>query len=103
MLSALLNTHAPLISKHSSHSTNPWFTSGSYMYLQAFKTLRRRLEYIYKRAMDPAMACIQSKSPHQPFTLKSATHRYHNYTHHYCQEEIVYSSLTHSSSINPRH
>src|SRR5688572_2996665 len=32
-LSDLLDIHAPLITKHSSHTSNPWFTS----YLQALK------------------------------------------------------------------
>ncbi len=42
-LSALLDKHAPIITKSGSHSHNPWYTS----YLQAFKSFRRRLERTY--------------------------------------------------------
>src|SRR6218665_471796 len=49
-LSNLLNIHAPLITKQSSHANNPWFTS----YIQAFKAFRRHLEHVYKRSIDPA-------------------------------------------------
>src|SRR6218665_987853 len=49
-LSNLLNIHAPLITKQSSHANNPWFTS----YIQAFKSFRRHLEHVYKRTIDPA-------------------------------------------------
>src|SRR6218665_4052930 len=38
-LSALLDKHAPIITKSGSHTHNPWYTS----YLQAFKSFRRRL------------------------------------------------------------
>src|SRR6218665_3281603 len=89
-LSYLLNTHAPLITKRSSHPTNPWFSS----YLQAFKTFRSRLEHIYKRATDPASRAKALVN------LKSATHRYHTLIT--AAKKKYYSSLIHSSSTNPR-
>src|SRR6218665_146756 len=82
-LSDLLNTHAPLITKRSSHPTNLWFTS----YLQAFKTFRRRLEHIYKRATDPASRAKALVN------LKSATHRYHTLIT--AAKKKYYSSLIH--------
>ena len=48
-LSDLLDIHAPLKTRHSSHTTNPWFTS----YLQAFKTFCRHLEHAYQSTTDP--------------------------------------------------
>src|SRR6218665_618729 len=48
-LFALLDKHAPIITKSGSHFHNPWYTS----YFQAFKSLRRRLERTYKRTRDP--------------------------------------------------
>ena len=79
------------IAKHSSHTSNPWFTS----YLQAFKSFRRQLEHIYQRTIDPtsrAKALIN---------LKSATNRYHKLIA--AAKKKYYSSLIHSSSSNPRH
>src|SRR6218665_2894951 len=66
-LSNLLNIHAPLITKQSSHANNLWFTS----YIQAFKSFRRHLEHVYKRTIDPASRAEALTN------LKSATHRYH--------------------------
>src|SRR6218665_2269840 len=64
-LSNLLNIHAPLITKQSSHAKNPWFTS----YIQAFKIFRRHLEHVYNCTIDPASRAEALTN------LKSATHR----------------------------
>ena len=90
-LSNLLDIHAPLITKPSSHAVNPWFTS----YLQAFKTFRRRLQHIYKGATD-SLSREKALS-----SLKSATHRYHKLIA--ATKRKYYSSLIHSSSSSPRH
>src|SRR6218665_3596865 len=90
-LSNLLNIHAPLITKQSSHANNLWFTS----YIQAFKSFRRHLEHVYKRTIDPASRAEALTN------LKSATHRYHKLV--IAAKQKYYSSLIHSSSSNPRH
>src|ERR1700733_5174853 len=90
-LSDLLNIHAQLVNKLSQHPSNPWFTS----YLQAFKTFRRRLEHLYKRATDPT---ARTKAL---LALKSATNRYHKLVA--SAKKKYYSSLIHSNSSNPRH
>src|SRR6218665_2444127 len=89
-LSNLLNIHAPLITKQSSHANNPWFTS----YIQAFKSFRRHLEHVYKRTIDPASRAEALTN------LKSATNRYHKLV--IAAKQKYYSSLIHSSSSNPR-
>ena len=53
-LSDLLNAPAPVITKRSSDPTDLWLTSYPGKPLIGFKTFRRRLEHIYKRATDPA-------------------------------------------------
>src|SRR6218665_3615637 len=90
-LSNLLNIHAPLITKQSSHANNPWFTS----YIQAFKSFRRHLEHVYKRTIDPASRAEALTN------LKSATHRYHKLV--IAAKQKYYSSLIHASSPTPRH
>src|SRR6218665_1480616 len=87
----LLNIHAPLITKQSSHANNPWFTP----YIQAFKTFRRHLEHVCKRTIDPASRAEALTN------LKSAIHRYHKLV--IAAKQKYYSSLIHSSSSNPRH
>src|SRR6218665_406512 len=61
-LSNLLNIHAPLITKQSSHANNPWFTS----YIQAFKSFRRHLEHVYKRTITPHLEPKPSPISNQP-------------------------------------
>src|SRR6218665_2970554 len=90
-LSNLLNIHAPLITKQSSHANNSWFTS----YIQVFKTFRRHLEHVYKRTIDPASRAEALTN------LKSSTHSYHKLV--IAAKQKYYSSLIHSSSSNPRH
>src|SRR6218665_1333899 len=89
----LLNIHAPLITKQSSHANNPWFAS----YIQAFKTFRKHLEHVYKRTIDPASRAEALTN------LKSATHtcRYQKLV--IAAKQKYYSSLIYSSSSNPRH
>src|SRR6218665_4178800 len=65
-------------------------------YHLVFKTFRRHLEHVYKRAIDPAHR-VKSLT-----NLKSATHRYHK-TIVTAANKKYYSSLIHSSSSNPRH
>src|SRR6218665_866468 len=65
-------------------------------YHLVFKTFRRHLEHVYKRAIDPAHRVKALTN------LKSATHRYHK-TIVTAANKKYYSSLIHSSSSNPRH
>src|SRR6218665_2176401 len=90
-LSNLLNIHAPLTTKQSSHANNPWFTS----YIQAFKTFRKHLDHVYKRTIHPASRAEAL------INIKLATHRYHKLV--IAAKQKYYSLVIHSSSSNPRH
>src|ERR1043165_5817506 len=66
-LSDLLDIHAPLITKLSSHTSNLCFT----FYLQAFKTFRRHFKHTYQSITNPTSRAKALT------TLKSVTNIYH--------------------------